>query len=109
MSTQPLAAFNEVIHSPVRLRICGLLRHVDQLEFAVARDTLEVTDAHLSKNLTVLSEAGIITSRKERSQQRSDSRKLTWIALTVDGRAALEGHLAALAEIAEGGPPASDM
>ena len=102
MSAQPLAVFNEVIHSPVRLRVCGLLRHVEQLEFAVARDTLEVTDAHLSKNLKVLSEAGIVTLRKERSQERSDWRKLTWIALTAEGRASLEGHLAALAEIAGG-------
>lgn len=109
MSAQPLAVFNEVIHSPVRLRVCGLLRHVEQLEFAVARDTLEVTDAHLSKNLKVLSEAGVIALRKERSQERSDSRRLTWIALTTEGRTALEGHLAALAEIAGGESPASDM
>lgn len=106
MSAQPVAAFNEVIHSPVRLRICGLIRHVDELEFAVARDTLELTDAHLSKNLKVLSEAGLVTLRKERSHSRSDSRKLTWIALTEQGREALEGHLTALAEIASGAAPA---
>lgn len=102
MSRQSVAAFNEVIHSPVRLRICGLIRHVDELEFAVARDTLDLTDAHLSKNLKVLSEAGFVTLRKERSRSRADSRKLTWIALTGPGRNALEGHLAALAEIAGG-------
>lgn len=106
MSAQPVAEFNDVIHSPVRLRICGLLRHVDELEFSVARDTLEVTDAHLSKNLKVLAEAEIITLRKERSQERNDSRKRTWIALTADGRQALEGHLAALTDIAGGGASA---
>lgn len=109
MSDQLPARFDELIHSPVRLRICGLLRNVDRLEFALVRDTLELTDAHLSKNLKVLSEAGVIALRKERSQERSDSRRLTWIALTAEGRTALEGHLAALAEIAGGESPASDI
>ena len=103
MSAQPVAGFNDVIHSPVRLRICGLIRHVDELEFSIARDTLELTDAHLSKNLKVLAEAGFVTLRKERSDSRKDARKRTWVALTAQGRAALEGHLAALAEIAGGG------
>lgn len=40
-----LARFDEAIHAPLRLRICGLLRRVDQLDFAVLRDTLEVSDA----------------------------------------------------------------
>lgn len=96
--------FNPVIHSPVRLRVCALMRKMPELEFSVIRDTLELTDAHLSKNLKVLSEAGLVTMRKERSNSRTDSRRLTWVALTDDGRSALEAHLAALAEIAEGNP-----
>lgn len=35
--------FNALIHSPVRLRICSLLRHASELEFATIRDTLDVT------------------------------------------------------------------
>lgn len=102
MKRAPTAAFNEVIHSPVRLRIAGLLRRVDKLEFAVLRDTLGVADAHLSKNLKVLTDAGLASVRKERSSLRSDARRLTWVALTPDGKAALEAHLAALAQIADG-------
>ncbi len=94
--------FDEVIHSPVRLRVCGLLRKVDQLEFAVIRDTLGVTDAHLSKNLKVLSEAGYLTVNKESSPVRRDARRLTWASLTPAGQQKLEAHLAALAQIAEG-------
>lgn len=104
MSTTPLGAFNEVIHSPMRLRICGLLRHVSELEFAVIRDTLEVNDANLSKNLRVLTDAGLVTVRKESSPARTDARRLTWVALTGDGRKAVEGHLTALAQIAQSGP-----
>ena len=31
--------FNEIVHAPLRLRICGLLRSVDELDFALVRDT----------------------------------------------------------------------
>lgn len=100
MSTAP--AFNEVIHSPVRLRICGVLRRGAELEFAVLRDTLGLSDANLSKSLRVLSDAGYVTVRKESSPDRSDARRLTWVTLTPDGRRAVEAHLAALAQIAAG-------
>lgn len=100
MSTAP--AFNEVIHSPVRLRICGVLRRGAELEFAVLRDTLGLSDANLSKNLRVLGDAGFVTVRKESSPDRSDARRLTWVTLTPDGRRAVEAHLAALAQIADG-------
>ena len=65
-------------------------------------DTLDLTDAHLSKNLRVLSDAGFVAVRKERSPDRADARRLTWITLTPEGRRAVEAHLAALAQIAEG-------
>ncbi len=100
MSAAP--AFNDVVHSPVRLRICGVLRRGAELEFAVLRDTLGLSDANLSKNLRVLSDAGFVTVRKESSPDRSDARRLTWVTLTPDGRRAVEAHLAALAQIAAG-------
>ena len=102
MSEPVEAAFNDVIHSPVRLRICGVLRRVSELEFSVVRDTLALSDANLSKNLKVLGDAGLVAVRKQSSPARGDSRRLTWIALTPAGRAALEGHLAALSDIAGG-------
>lgn len=94
--------FNEVIHSPVRLRVCGVLRRGAELEFAVVRDTLGLTDAHLSKNLRVLTDAGFVAVRKERSPDRTDARRLTWVTLTPEGRRAVEAHLAALDEISRG-------
>lgn len=99
MNASVVAAFNEIIHSPVRLRICGLLRKVTELEFAVVRDTLQLSDANLSKNVKTLAEAGLITVHKESSDTRADSRRLTWISLTPKGKLALETHLAALAQI----------
>ncbi|MGJ9371867.1 transcriptional regulator [Nesterenkonia sp. CF4.4] len=104
MTTGPAAQFNTTIHSPIRLRICALMRRVPELEFAVIRDTLGLNDANLSKNLKVLGDAGLVTVRKESSSARSDARRLTWVALTAEGRKSLEGHLAALTEIADGDP-----
>ncbi|WP_193103718.1 transcriptional regulator [Brachybacterium sp. FME24] len=103
-SSSPAPAFHEVIHASVRLRICGLLRQVDELEFSVIREALDLRDANLSKNLKVLSDAGLVRVRKEASPQRTDARRLTWVALTRTGRPALEAHLAALRNIADGDP-----
>ena len=100
----PEPEFHELIHAPVRLRICGLLRGVDEVEFAVLRDTLQLKDANLSKNLKMLSDAGLVSTRKEFSPVRDDARRLTWVSLTDAGHAALSAHLAALRAIAEGAP-----
>ena len=100
----PAPAFHELIHAPVRLRICGLLRPVDEVEFAVLRDTLELKDANLSKNLKLLADAGLVSTRKEFSPVRHDARRLTWASLTEAGHAAFSAHLAALQAIAEGEP-----
>lgn len=95
--------FNDTVHSPVRLRICALLLRVDEIEFSAIRDVLELSDANLSKNLKVLTGAGIATIRKAASPGRPDARRRTWVSLTLSGRRAVEGHLRALTEIASGG------
>jgi DNA-binding MarR family transcriptional regulator len=99
------ATFNELIHSPLRLRICGLLRPVDRLDFAVLRDTLAVSDPTLSKHLKLLSDAGLVDTHKVASPLRADARRVTWIALTPAGRRAFDGHLRALHQIIEGAAP----
>lgn len=100
MATEP--AFDETIHAPVRLRLCGMLRHADEVDFAVLRDTLGVSDASLSKHVKVLAEAGYVEISKTRSPTRSDARRLTWVKLTRAGRKAFDGHVAELRRIAEG-------
>jgi DNA-binding MarR family transcriptional regulator len=94
--------FSEIIHAPIRLRICGLLRSVDELDFSVLRDTLNVSDATISKHLKVLMTAGLVSSAKLASAQRDDSRRLTWVRLTPAGRAAFDEHVRALRKIAAG-------
>ncbi|HEX7350956.1 transcriptional regulator [Brachybacterium sp.] len=95
------AHFHDVIHAPTRLRLCGLLRRVEELEFSAIRDALGLRDANVSNNLAVLADAGLVSMRKEASEKRSDARRLTWVALTDSGREAVQEHLAALRAIAE--------
>jgi DNA-binding MarR family transcriptional regulator len=99
------ATFDETIHAPLRLRTCGLLRPVDQLDFAVVRDTLGVSDATLSKHLKVLSDAGYVALTKVASPARRDSRRVTWLRLTPVGRRAFDAHVQALRSIAAGWEP----
>lgn len=96
------AAFDETIHAPLRLRICGILRHLDEIDFAVLRDTLGTTDATLSKHLRVLLDAGYIAMTKSPSPTRTDARRLTWIRQTRTGRQAFDAHMEELRRIAVG-------
>ncbi|KAA8822026.1 transcriptional regulator [Bifidobacterium vespertilionis] len=92
------AQFNEVIHAPMRLRICGLLQGAGEVEFAAIRDMLGVSDAVCSKHLKVLSDNGYVTLAKRPGQRNGHD--VTWVSLTDEGREAFESHIAALQAIA---------
>jgi DNA-binding MarR family transcriptional regulator len=92
--------FDEQIHAPTRLRICGFLRPVDAAEFSVLRSALELSEANLSKTLRSLTEIGYVRVTKASSTERDDQRRTTSVALTPSGRRAFDGHVAALRRIA---------
>ncbi|SCG53253.1 Winged helix DNA-binding domain-containing protein [Micromonospora siamensis] len=94
------ARFDDTIHAPVRLRICGLLNNADRLDFAVVRDTLGVSDATLSKHVKTLVDAGHVTISKSASANRTDARRVTWLSLSPTGRSAFAAHIRALQDIA---------
>lgn len=98
-------SFNDLIHAPMRLRICGLLRPVDKIDFAVLRDTLSISDPTLSKHLKLLSDAGFVKMKKGASSTRTDSRRITWLSLSPAGTSAFDGHLRALQAIGGGFAP----
>lgn len=87
-----IAGWDATIHAPHRLRICALLDDVKELEFAVLRDTLSLSDSVLSKQLAVLAEAGYLASRRAKRNRR----QRVWLALTSEGRRAFAAHVAAL-------------
>jgi len=92
------AVFDEEIHAPVRLRICGILAAAKAVDFATIRDTLGLADSVVSKHVSRLEGSGYV--RVEKISE--GGRPHTWISLTDKGRGAFEGHIAALQQIAEG-------
>lgn len=97
--------FDELIHAPLRLQLCGLLSPLDTAEFAVLREELGVSDSVLSKHLRQLEDAGYVVLRKS----AVNGRQRTWASLTDAGRRAFAGHIAELkrlAAVAETGPGA---
>ncbi|WP_241005646.1 transcriptional regulator [Cellulosimicrobium sp. SL-1] len=100
----PRHTLDEVIHSPVRLSVVAALSGVEKADFRTLRDTIELSDSTLSKQLTVLEDAGYVEISKERAGRRTR----TWARLTPAGAAALRAHLDALRAIAEVALPPAD-
>lgn len=90
------ARFDPVIHAPARLQIMAVLAGVQDAEFALLRDTVQVSDSVLSKHLAQLAEAGYIRLRKA----AQNGRQHTWASLTREGRAAFTVHVRALQALA---------
>ena len=88
-------ALDPIIHAPARLQLAAMLASVDEMEFATARETLDVSDSVLSKHLSQMQEAGYVRLRKA----ALDGRQRTWLSLTGKGRKALDRHLASLEAI----------
>jgi DNA-binding MarR family transcriptional regulator len=86
------------IHPITRLSICGVLAAgADWVEFAALRDAVGISDSVLSKQSVMLDDAGYVEVRKGAVGRRPR----TWFRLTPQGRQALEGHLAWLAQLEE--------
>lgn len=90
--------FDQVVHAPPRLQVCGLLAVVDSMDFAAMRDQLGVSDSVLSKHVRQLEEAGYIRVHKAIRA----SRVRTSLALTATGRTAFQAHVAELRRITGG-------
>lgn len=87
--------FDEVIHAPVRLRICAALDPVREIEFGALLTLLRISKSALSKHISVLTDAGYLTQRRA----VRDTRQRLWLGLTDTGRSAYQGHVAALHRI----------
>ena len=90
------ARFDAVIHAPNRLQICAFLSPLQEAEFQILRDELNVSDSVLSKHLKQLEEAGYVKFRKG----AVNGRQRMWATLTNSGRRAFAGHVEELQRLA---------
>lgn len=91
-ASHPRHDFDEHLNAPVRLSILAALVKVDEAEFQLVRDAVEVTDSVLSRQIGVLEAEGYVRVRKGYIGKRPR----TWLAATSTGRTALQRHLSAL-------------
>ena len=91
-----MAQLDPVIHAPNRLKICAFLTPLQEAEFQVLRDELDVSDSVLSKHLKQLEAAGYVEFRKA----TVNGRQRMWTGLTKAGRQAFSAHLEELSRIA---------
>ncbi len=90
--------FDELIHAPTRLSIVALLAASQWADFTFMRDSLGMSDSALSKQISILEEAGYVTVRKTGAGRN----RRTHIGLSSRGRRAFADHAAALQQIIAG-------
>ena len=88
--------FNALIHAPNRLQICAFLAPLEEVEFQVLRDELDVSDSVLSKHIKQLELAGYVKQRKS----KIDGRQRTWVRIVKKGLKAFEYHIEELKRLA---------
>jgi len=91
----PEAAFDALIHAPLRLRICAMLSQADGIEFAEIQRRLDISKSALSKHVSQLADAGYVAEEPFTRGGRS------WlmVSLTTAGRRAYRAHREALAQL----------
>ena len=96
--SHPRHELDDLLGHPVRFSIAALLAAAEKVEFSFVRDHVEVTDSMLSKQVSLLEQAGYVKVDKGFVGKRPR----TWLSLTKSGRRTFEQHLGALREIAVG-------
>jgi DNA-binding transcriptional ArsR family regulator len=94
-------ALDPLIHVPARLRIVATLAALpvgDELSFTRLQDMIGLTPGNLITHLRKLEDAGYLTSEKTGSGPASR----TSVALTLQGRAALDAYTEALRGLLNG-------
>ncbi|MCE1229674.1 MAG: transcriptional regulator [Firmicutes bacterium] len=93
-----MAAFNELIHQTVRLRIMSALASLSEdakVDFTYLKKLLALSDGNLGAHLLKLEEAAYLTQEKT----FVDRKPRTYLQLTQEGRKAFLEHVAALREL----------
>jgi len=95
--------FDELVHPSTRLSLVAMLAAAEWVDFTYLKEVLALSDSALSKQLSILEEAGYVSTERRLDAGR---RKLHAV-LTAAGREAFDGHVAALRAIVAGATPSS--
>lgn len=88
----PRHKLDDELASPVRFSIVAALAGGERVEFGFVRDVLQVSDSALSKQVTRLETAGIVTVHKGYVGKRPR----TWLSISDEGTDRYQRHVAAL-------------
>jgi DNA-binding MarR family transcriptional regulator len=97
--TTSAGELDEIVHQRYRLAILAFLSRIETTEFTTLRDAIGLTDGNLNRHLAMLTGAELVTVKRSTTRGQ---RARTWIAITDEGRAALEDHVAALRRMLDG-------
>jgi DNA-binding MarR family transcriptional regulator len=92
----PRHQLNDLLQNQVRFSIVAALDKAEKLSFREVRDAIEVTDSALSKQVSLLEDAGYVAVQKGFVGKAPR----TTLRLTKAGRIAWRDHLTALRRIA---------
>ena len=92
----PRHDLDDLLLHPVRLSVVAALVGIGRAEFALVRDSVEVSASMLSKQVALLEGAGYLDVVKGRAGRQSR----TWLRLTARGDAVYRRHVQALRTIA---------
>lgn len=93
-----LARIDPDLGNPTRLGIVSSLKNRERAEFKLLRDSLGVSDSVLSRHISALEKAELVTVNKG----YVDKRPRTWVSISEEGSRRLEAHIQALRELAGG-------
>lgn len=94
----PRLELSEVLHQPVRFSIAAALARTETMDFKDLRNTIQVSDSVLSKQLSTLEKSGYVDIRKAFVGKFPR----TSVKLTAVGHEAWEHHMETLRRIAGG-------
>ncbi len=102
-STHPRHDLDDELLHPVRLSVVAALADIDRAQFGLVRDSVEVSDSRLSKQVARLERAGYVAVEKGRVGRQSR----TWLRLTAVGATVYHRHLRALEAVVAAGAAGS--
>lgn len=90
--SHPTVDLDDVVHQRARLGILAILSRGDRVEFGYLKDALDLSPGNLSRHLTTLVEARLVSVKKGYQGRRPR----TWVSITTRGKSAYDDEVAIL-------------